>query len=416
MKKRILTSLVLLSAVFVMNAQTDNSDYARWSLQLKGFLDYVNITPTGASAYDNASWVVGAALEREVNPVLGFGFGLDYLRYNRNTVSGTLYDPNVFTSINLSNLLKPERKSDIINVHAKFGAGTSINVYKNALLTPGAARVDGKDWDNFALLLTALDHEFNVSKSLAFGGEAGYRSAYGTTCGFGYRSAYTAMVTARYKFGATSKQHLRNMTAGNFTKAAGPQPYDDSALRGLLDNAQKQNKDLQNQVGKLGDDLDKLKNDDTLDKKVKELEDECAKLKAQGPVEKVIERIIEKPVEKLELSSDYSLSEIQFKVNSAELTSEALPVLNEIAKILKDKNDWETLIINGHTDSSGAAAYNQTMSERRAEAVKTFLVSKGLNAASIKAVGHGSSQPAYSNATAEGRNANRRIEFDVVKK
>lgn len=268
--------------------------------------------------------------------------------------------------------------------------------------------------DHFALGLAALDLEFNVSKALALGVEGGYRRAYGISDGFGYRSAYTAMVTARYKFGATKKQHLRNMTGDQFFNAG--EVYDDSGLKGQLADAQKQNKDLQNQVKGLGNDVDKLKNDDALAKKVKALEEECEKLKAQGPVEKVIERIIEKPAEKLELPTDYNLSEIQFKVGSAELTSSALPVLNEIAKLLADKNDWETLFINGHTDSTGSAATNQKISEQRAESVKKYLVSKGLKANMIKAVGHGASQPAYSNDTAEGRTANRRIEFDVVKK
>ena len=75
------------------------------------------------------------------------------------------------------------------------------------------------------------------------------------------------------------------------------------------------------------------------------------------------------------------------------------------------------VIATGHTDSVGTDAYNQKLSERRAAAVKDYLVSKGIPAAKVTTVGKGESQPVATNKTKEGRQKNRRvdIEFKGVK-
>ena len=77
----------------------------------------------------------------------------------------------------------------------------------------------------------------------------------------------------------------------------------------------------------------------------------------------------------------------------------------------------EMVIATGHTDSIGTDAYNQKLSERRAAAVKDYLVSKGIPAAKITTIGKGESQPVATNKTKEGRQKNRRvdIEFKGVK-
>lgn len=74
----------------------------------------------------------------------------------------------------------------------------------------------------------------------------------------------------------------------------------------------------------------------------------------------------------------------------------------------------ETIISTGHTDSIGTYAYNQRLSLRRANAVKAYLVSKGVPADLIVVEGKGEKQPVASNATREGRAKNRRVEIEVV--
>ena len=80
--------------------------------------------------------------------------------------------------------------------------------------------------------------------------------------------------------------------------------------------------------------------------------------------------------------------------------------------------DLEMVIATGHTDSIGTERYNQRLSERRAQAVKDYLVSKGIPASKVTTIGKGESQPVATNKTKEGRQKNRRvdIEFKGVKK
>ena len=74
--------------------------------------------------------------------------------------------------------------------------------------------------------------------------------------------------------------------------------------------------------------------------------------------------------------------------------------------------DLELVIATGHTDSVGSDAYNQKLSERRAAAVKEYLVSKGIPASKITTIGKGESQPVATNKTAEGRQKNRRVDIE----
>jgi len=72
------------------------------------------------------------------------------------------------------------------------------------------------------------------------------------------------------------------------------------------------------------------------------------------------------------------------------------------------------VIAVGHTDSVGSDAYNQRLSLARAESVKAYLVSKGVDRQRIRTEGRGESQPVADNATAEGRAKNRRVDIEVV--
>ncbi len=74
----------------------------------------------------------------------------------------------------------------------------------------------------------------------------------------------------------------------------------------------------------------------------------------------------------------------------------------------------EVVIAVGHTDSVGAAGYNQKLSVKRAEAVKAYLVSKGIEKNRVYTEGKGLTQPVADNKTKEGRSKNRRVEVEVV--
>jgi len=104
---------------------------------------------------------------------------------------------------------------------------------------------------------------------------------------------------------------------------------------------------------------------------------------------------------------------IQFDLDKFNIKPEYQPILDEAVSSLKSKADVK-VVINGYTDSTGAAAYNMGLSERRAKAVSDYFVAKGISASRLQSVGHGLEDPVASNATADGRALNRRVELKVV--
>lgn len=106
---------------------------------------------------------------------------------------------------------------------------------------------------------------------------------------------------------------------------------------------------------------------------------------------------------------------VLFKTGEASLLPVAEQNLKQVASALKAIAGESTVVIAGHTDSLGAEKANMTLSTQRAEAVRSFLVGQGMDAAQLKAEGHGESEPVADNATPEGRANNRRVEL-VVKK
>jgi len=104
---------------------------------------------------------------------------------------------------------------------------------------------------------------------------------------------------------------------------------------------------------------------------------------------------------------------INFDFDKSNIKPEFAPVLDEAAKILKDRADVK-VVIEGHCDAIGTDAYNQKRSERRAKAVLDYLVGKSVSAQRLETVGYGESKPMADNKTKEGRRMNRRVEFKVM--
>ncbi len=106
-------------------------------------------------------------------------------------------------------------------------------------------------------------------------------------------------------------------------------------------------------------------------------------------------------------------AETHFDFDKAVLKPEGKARLDDLVGKLKAVN-LEVIIAIGHTDSIGSNAYNQKLSVRRANAVKAYLVSKGIEANRIYTEGKGETQPIADNRTKEGRAKNRRVEIEVV--
>jgi outer membrane protein OmpA-like peptidoglycan-associated protein len=111
----------------------------------------------------------------------------------------------------------------------------------------------------------------------------------------------------------------------------------------------------------------------------------------------------------MNLGSDH----LKFEFDKAELKPEDRELLSRIAGIIMTSHDY-TISVNGHTDDVGSDAYNQKLSERRAEAVRDYLVKAGLSAEILSVQGHGKALPLVRGTSEVARGKNRRVELGLV--
>ena len=110
---------------------------------------------------------------------------------------------------------------------------------------------------------------------------------------------------------------------------------------------------------------------------------------------------------------DFSRFSINFDYDSAIIKPESYATLDNVASVLTEYGDTK-IEIAGHTDNKGGDQYNKNLALKRAEAVKEYIVNKGINPDNIYAVGYGYDYPITSNKTEEGRSQNRRIELKIL--
>jgi outer membrane protein OmpA-like peptidoglycan-associated protein len=134
-----------------------------------------------------------------------------------------------------------------------------------------------------------------------------------------------------------------------------------------------------------------------MDRKARELEEQLA----DAEVERVGEGI--------KVTFD---SGLLFEFDSSTLQPEAEENLQEFASSMNEFEETNILVV-GHTDSKGADSYNQSLSERRAQAATDYLIQEGISAERIQTEGRGEAEPVATNETAEGRSENRRVEIAI---
>ncbi len=105
-------------------------------------------------------------------------------------------------------------------------------------------------------------------------------------------------------------------------------------------------------------------------------------------------------------------NDVLFDYNSTALRSASRSALQEMADVFQRYPDT-TIVVEGHADSTGSASYNKRLSNRRANSVERYLEDLGVRSSRIDAIGYGESRPRASNATASGRQLNRRVEIHV---
>ncbi|MCB9737214.1 MAG: OmpA family protein [Deltaproteobacteria bacterium] len=103
-------------------------------------------------------------------------------------------------------------------------------------------------------------------------------------------------------------------------------------------------------------------------------------------------------------------SGVIFKTAKSDVLPAAADRLSQVAALLQVTPDRK-VVVEGHTDNAGSDSYNQTLSQERADSVRTFLISHGVDASRVRAIGYGESRPVATNGTVEGRAMNRRVEI-----
>jgi outer membrane protein OmpA-like peptidoglycan-associated protein len=147
--------------------------------------------------------------------------------------------------------------------------------------------------------------------------------------------------------------------------------------------------------------------------KIEEIVKKYSQKAAEVDYNKIEDMIKKHSGDRVEIRKDsWVLIGVNFDFNKSSLAPESYPILVNAVQVLLGNPDMK-VEIQGHTDNIGSDAYNKKLSLQRAETVKKFLVSKGVNANRLTTVGLGSSQPISDNKTADGRAFNRRIEFKV---
>ena len=117
----------------------------------------------------------------------------------------------------------------------------------------------------------------------------------------------------------------------------------------------------------------------------------------------------------LTASSIQITDKVQFETGKSEILPVSFGLLDEVAGVLKDNPQIELLQVEGHTDSTGSAGINRKLSQARAESVMKYLTGKGVGGKRMVAKGFGPDRPLASNDTDEGKEQNRRVEFNILK-
>lgn len=410
---------------------------SHWSFGIKGGANYFRVAPGVLTRSDEFHLIVGGTLEYTINPLVGLGLEYMYNPYGHpyqlnatqtGTLDGRTHDAVVYASINLANLLIPYRTAfwSRMNIYGDAGVGVGFYQFKlsdanNNVIVD--SRNSGDGVPETAMAKAGLNLEYNLGKSVAIGGEVQYRyydraNLGGYAMSTGSSDALTATIGLRFKLGANgNKQHARNISMCEYYPKPAPVIIEkivkDNTIETLnrLNALEVANDSLNQRNQKLADDIKTLslrdnkvvttvvvKDNDVVNDKIRKLEEDLKALSAKN------KGIV-----------NASFDNIEFELGSDKLTHNSYSTLDRIADVLVRNPSWARLNVAGHTDSSGSAKFNLRLSRNRANSVKNYLLDKNVPAASISVSGYGEDRPIASNKTNEGRQRNRRVEFQISK-
>jgi len=428
---------VVPAQVDIVKTQTvcDYTPVSHWSFGIKGGANYFRVAPGVTSRSDQFHLIAGGTLEYSINPLVGIGLEYMYNPYGHSyqlnatqtgTLDGRTHDAVVYGSVNLMNLLIPNRTDfwSQMNIYGDAGVGVGFYQYKlsdanNNVIVDSRNMGDGVP--ETVMAKAGLNLEYNLGRTVAIGGEVQYRyydraNLGGYNMPTGSSDALTATIGLKFKFGANGdKQHARNISMCEYYPKPAPVIVEKIVKDNTIETTNRLNAlEIENdsiiaQNKRLSDEMKAMsyrkpattvivQNNDALTDKIQKLENDLKDLSAKN------KGVV-----------NASFDNIEFELGSDKLSSNSFSTLDRIAVVLVRNPGWARLNVAGHTDSSGSAKFNQKLSRNRANSVKNYLLDKNVPAASISVSGYGEDRPIASNKTNDGRQKNRRVEFQITK-
>lgn len=375
---------------------------SHWSLGIVGGVNYFRVSPGRLTRSKSMHMIVGGSVEYTINPLVGLGveymlnpYGHDY-QLNATqiaTMEGRTHDAIVYASINLANLLIPNRTNFWSKMNIYGNAGVGLGFYQFKLIADNNnvivdTRNTGDGVPETVMAKAGLNLEFNINKSIALGGEVQYRYYDRANLG-GYAmpgassDALTATIGLRFKLGANgNKQHARNISMCEYYPKPAPVII---------------NKIVKDNTVETMDRLKAIEADNAaLNAKVKKMEEEKSIVLNNNEVVA-------------------SYPNVEFEFGSDIITMDSYATLDKIAESLKDNTNSAKLNVSGYTDYIGTNEFNQDLSVKRANSVKVYMLKRNVPASRISIIGYGEENPIAPNSTDDGRQQNRRVEFQLTK-
>ena len=399
----ILLASLITSSSFAQDAIYDNSaprsNYRTWSFGLNGGL----LSQENKFGFNEGNMELGysAYLKKHLSP--NFGFKLQYLggKIREESNSTTQFETKLPWSVALSGeYVSNLFNSRVIKPYVAAGIG-----YMNLNRSSASSETDVKRI--FVPADLGLKFVIGSGVNLDLGYQLNWTNDYfdgKTNHSFPYDLFSYLHAGLEFALGSKSKPFIQNTKRSNSGEHLA-QKYDE--LKAGQDALLKANNDIKNQL----DNLSKGLKDDDNDG-VANIYDKCpntpsgVKVDGSGcplPELKLPENEKQVMIE--------AVRNLEFDFNEATIRSSSYSYLDKVAELMKNKG--YNLKLDGYTDNIGSDSVNKKLSKDRADAVKTYLVSKGVAASKIETAGHGENHPISTNSTEEGRQQNRRVEFSL---
>jgi outer membrane protein OmpA-like peptidoglycan-associated protein len=374
------------------NASAQETDYSHWSLGMRLGLNRAEYVG-GILSTKGFGFTFGVEAERTFNPLWGLAAAYDYLGYSYNNVNGNAHELTGLATLNMSNLVARYRKGEWqkVNVYGRLGAGFSLvsaAVNAKTVVMPMGASIEYNISPQLAVNVTG-DRRWHMSSTMGFAKAVQERAVH-----------WAGTVGLRYKFGNSSRPHIRNTGIVDY-EAPYLQYFYAVPVRGEA-------------AGLPEPEITLVESEEI----APELEDVTPEPEGMEPeVLPEPDATVEEYKETAEpeydayeaLASRFGNSLVEYELDSYDISDSFRQNVDGLAAALEVNPDAKIEII-GHTDDSGEEDFNKMLSLKRAGIVKDYLVEKGVDPAKIITKGVADTQPLVPNTTLEGRRKNRRVD------